>query len=886
MRKLLFVTLVTVGIASAVTYTQSRPSRQVLPLVDLEATDMVAAAANESTALWFVELASPPTSEGSATSALDREEAEFHRSASAAGVGYSRGRRFSTLWNGVTVRASGKEVSKLRSLAGVQAVYPVALVKRQQFEEQPGNNSNMVTALAMTGADVAQSELGLTGRGVRVAVIDTGIDYQHTDLGGCFGRGCRVAKGYDLVGDAFNADPDSPAYNPIAVPDRFPDDCNGHGTHVSGIIGANGGITGVAPKVTFHAYRVFGCDGATTSDIMLEAMERALDDGADVLNMSIGAAFQWPQYPTAQAANRLVRRGMVVVASIGNEGATGLYAASAPGVGSSVIGVASVDNTHANLAAFTVSPDGRRVGYSSATGAPPAPFSGSAPLARTGTPTTTNDACLALPAGSLTGRIALIRRGTCGFAIKAANAQAAGAAGVVIYNNAAGRLNITVEGAVPILIPVVTITAADGVVINDRVAAGPTVLTWTSLLVSEPQATSGLISSFSSYGLPPDLSFKPDLSAPGGSVRSTMPIELGSYGNISGTSMSSPHVAGAVALLLEARPRTSPDEVLTRLQNNARPGAWWGNPGLGFLDNVHRQGAGLLAIDDAILADAIVSPGNLALGEIEAGSVRRVLRISADELKDRRKHRRGHGHDDDPVTYTLGHEPALATGATTFVPSFFDSPATVEFAAPTVTIGERGKRWGPDLDARVLVTITPPDDDESRLFGGYITLTPDDGGAVLRVPYTGYNGDYQAIAALTPTPAGFPWLAKLVGGALTNQPGGASFTLVGDDVPIILFHLDHQVRTFKLEVIDVVTGRSLHFADDEDLLGRNSSATSFFGFVWDGTAFRRAGGRPRTVPNGTYRLELTALKALGNPRNPAHTERWTSPDITIARPTP
>src|SRR5262249_7206316 len=157
---------------------------------------------------------------------------------------------------------------------------------------------DLVTAIKMTGADVAQNELGLTGRGVRVAVMDTGVDFDHPDLGGCFGPGCRVDKGFDLVGDAFNAnDP-----NPIIKPDPIPDDCNGHGTHVAGIIGANGGIKGVAPGVTFHAYRVFGCEGATTSDIMLAAMELVHEDGADVLNMSIGAARQWPQYPTAQGA--------------------------------------------------------------------------------------------------------------------------------------------------------------------------------------------------------------------------------------------------------------------------------------------------------------------------------------------------------------------------------------------------------------------------------------------------------------------------------------------------------------------------------------------------------------------------------------------------------
>jgi len=163
-------------------------------------------------------------------------------------------------------------------------------------------------------------------------------------------------------------------------------------------------------------------------------------------------------------------------------------------------------------------------------------------------------------------------------------------------------------------------------------------------------------------------------------------------------------------------------------------------------------------------------------------------------------------------------------------------------------------------------------------------LTPDDGGTVPRVPYAGYKGDYQAIVALTPTPAGFPWLAKLVGTSLVNQPTGAAFTLVGNDLPFILLHLDHQVTNLKLEVINVVTEQPVGFADIEEFLPRNSTATSFFAFTWDGTTMKRAGGKLHTVPNGSYRFELTVLKALGDPDNPVHTERWPSPTIVISRP--
>ncbi|HET9445072.1 MAG TPA: S8 family serine peptidase, partial [Steroidobacteraceae bacterium] len=293
-----------------------------------------AAAVNETPSLWLVELSSEPSSEGTSAATLAEEKKAFRRSAEGAGLRYTERYSFGTLWNGVSVSINPRDVAQLARLPGVKGIYPVVTFSPPDPSLNPG--IELVTAIKQTGVDIAQNTLGLTGAGIKVAVMDTGIDFDHPDLGGCFGPGCRVFTGWDFVGDAFNADDTSPTYNPVAVPDPIPDDCNGHGTHVAGIVGANGAIRGVAPNVKFGAYRVFGCDGSTTAEIMIAAMERALFDGMDILNMSIGAAFQWPQYPTAVAASRLVNKGMVVVASIGNSGASGLYSASAPGLGKNV----------------------------------------------------------------------------------------------------------------------------------------------------------------------------------------------------------------------------------------------------------------------------------------------------------------------------------------------------------------------------------------------------------------------------------------------------------------------------------------------------------------------------------------------------------------------
>jgi minor extracellular serine protease Vpr len=826
--------------------------------------------AAEGTRLWFVELSGAPQADGNSSGAIAAEKGRFRKAASEAGARFVERRSFDVLFNGFSVEAGPQDRAKLARLPGVKAIYPVEVIAAPTYERDAGGGApDLATAITMTGANLVHQQLGLTGAGVKVGVMDTGIDIDHPDFGGSGSNGTtpfptpRITHGYDFVGDAFNADPASPAYNPNPVPDAVPDDCGGHGSHVAGIVGANGTLKGVAPGVTFGAYRVFGCAGSTTADVMIAAMERALADGMHVLNMSIGSAFQWPQYPTAQAADRLVNKGVVVVTSAGNSGASGLYSMSAPGAARNVIATASFDNIAVTLNTFTVSPDNLAIGYSTMTGSVAAPKTGAAPMARTGTTTTADDACAALPAGSLAGKVALIRRGTCGFAVKAVNAQNAGAIGVVIYNNAAGRPNGTIAGS-GATIPVVQVSDTEGATLNTRLASGPVTMTWSANVAAFPNPTGNTISSFSSYGLAPDLTLKPNIGAPGGLIWSTVPLEQGGFGSNSGTSMASPHVAGAVALVLQAQPKTSAHAMRGLLQNTATPKAWWGNPAAGFLDNVHRQGAGLLNVKAAIESTTSIAPSELAVGEGAGGAViTRQLTLK--------------NNGSSAVTYDLSHAPALATGASSFTPSFFNTPAAVAFSAPSVGIAAGGS-------ATVTVSITVPATLADRgQYGGYIIATPQGGGAAHRVPYAGFKGDYQAIQVLTPTASGFPWLAKTTNGStFSNNAAGVPYSMSGMDIPFIALHLDHQARRVRLEAFDAASGKSWHRVSDDEYVGRNSTATGFFSFAWDGTT--TSGNKEYTVPNGTYVVKVSVLKALGDEANPAHWETWTSPTITIARP--
>ena len=794
---------------------------------------------NETPEIWFVELSGRPAADGGRPAQLQAEKNAFRANAARAGLVYTERYAFDTLWNGLSIEIASSHLSALLRIPGVVNIYPVEQIVLPEPEQ--GLSPDLYSALAMTGADTVQEELGYTGAGIKVGVIDTGIDYDHPDLGAGFGPVYRVAYGYDFVGDAFDG-------TNMPVPDDDPMDCNGHGTHVAGIVGANGDVIGVAPDVTFGAYKVFGCTGYTWGDIMIAAMEMALVDGMDVVNMSIGAAYQWPQYPTATASNRLVNMGVVVVASIGNSGAFGLYSGSAPGLGEKVIGVASFDNTHLYLPYFEVA--GGPIVYLTMA------FSDAPPTDGTYEIVPANLDGTEIDPGSLAGNVALVERGTYAFSVKAINAIAAGAVGVVIHNNVPGLLSGTLGEPLADPKPVVGISLADGNFI--RAQTEPVSMTWTDGMISAVNPTGGLISSFSSYGLAPDLTLKPDIGAPGGSIYST--YLDGGYATMSGTSMSAPHVAGAAALLLEARPNTPSQAVRGILQNSADPADWWGFPGVGYIDNVHRQGAGMLDIYGAITSTTKIEPGKISTGESEAGPYTQMLTIENKAAMD--------------VTYDLSFVNALSTGANTFSVGFSLGNASVVFSSPSVTVPA-------DSTVTVEATIYPATGPLGGIYGGYIVFTPQGGGQVYRVPYAGYIGDYQSIQVLAPGAGGWPQLGFFDGDDFVVAAPGRVFTMEGYDIPYFLVHLAHQSRTFRVEIF-AENGRAWHRAYNLEYLPRNSGPTAYYAFGFDGQTF--AGRRTITVPDGTYYAVISVLKANGDDNNPDHWETWTSPHFVIDRP--
>lgn len=796
----------------------------------------------------FVELTGAPTADEAVAdvkaqaAAVAKEQHEFRSAVKASGLKFTERYAYSTLFNGFSMTVATADLPKLARMPGVTNIYPVMVEELPELQ----SSTDMIRA-----PEVVES--GYDGTGVKVAIIDTGIDYTHPALGGCLGTACRVARGYDFVGDEY-VGPDSPVR-----PDADPMDQNGHGTHVAGIVGAFGreenGIRGVAPGVLLYAYKVFGATGPTSADIMVAAMERAYQDQADVVNMSIGSSFQWPQYPTGKAADRLVKKGVVVSVSAGNSGANGLIAGGAPSVSSRVLAVASFDNTEMTVLRADIS-DGSQAGYGVMTFSPE-PYGMSLEVVPVPNLGNADDDYGGL---DVTGKVALISRGTDTFGNKVARAMRFGAAAAIVHNNTAGffagTLGTPDNGGTP-WIPAMSLSFEDGERLRALAAGGSVTITFTDEATTVANPTGNQISSFSSWGPAPDLSLKPDLGAPGGMIYSTYPLHLGTGGSasLSGTSMAAPHAAGAAALILHARPGLKAQQVMDLMRNTSTPKRYGT---LEFLWPVNRQGAGMIDVVAAVNSPVRAEPAKLSLGELGNSQTAR----EQIDLVNMTRH---------PVTYTVTHHPALASYADTpnnQTVKLTTHAARVSFNRETVTVPARGR-------AHVRVNITPPADGfEGLLFGGYITLTPDDGGPALNVPYLGWQGDYQAFSTLDYNLYALPWLASLDGASYTKRES-MTINPAAEESAYVLINLARQASQLRLVVLNS-RGRTVATAVNEKFVGRNSGPDAFTVLAWDGRDKRGV-----VVPSGQYTLELQVLRPLGDPHNPSHWDIWESGVITV-----
>jgi len=481
---------------------------------------------------------------------------------------------FHDAMNGMKVEIERGEIAGLSAMPGVVQVVGVPKY----------NISNAVSVPFIGAPAVWQGTPGFRGEHVKIAIIDTGVDYTHANFGGpgtvaafaaaaatstaaadptMFGPNApKVKGGTDLVGDAYNAD----VATSVPMPDPNPLDCNGHGSHVSGTAAgfgvANDGSTyhgpyneaayaagfgigpGVAPLADLYMVRVFGCTGST--NVVSEAIDWAVHNDMDVISMSLGSPYGTSTSADAIASDNAAKAGIIVVAAAGNNGPAP-YITGDPASANHAISVAAM-----NARAFLV--NGVHIALSSGGGANGVEANslklptGSVPavILKAGTGLSLGCNASDYPASGAAGAIVIISRGTCSFNQKAANAEAAGAVAIGVVNNGAGFFNPLLTN---VTIPFIELLLSD----TPTFVAAPSPQTASVAPANLPDVTFKLAASFSSGGpRSGDGSLKPNVSAPGVNVFSTL-IGSGNGGTYdSGTSMATPHVAGVAALAVQA----------------------------------------------------------------------------------------------------------------------------------------------------------------------------------------------------------------------------------------------------------------------------------------------------------------------------------------------
>ncbi|WP_436376140.1 S8 family serine peptidase [Cytobacillus sp. BC1816] len=502
-------------------------------------------------------------------------------------------REYRNAFNGVSMTLPGIAVEELLQSGAVKRIWSNAQVQLDlPSVEQSKIKPKMADSIPQIGVDKLHDE-GVTGKGIKVGVLDTGIDYSHPDLTDSY-KGYRAengqdpkafdpasVKGWDFINN--DADPMEATYDEWKAANR-PEFLNGsayytsHGTHVSGTIAAQKdnavdyAVKGVAPDVDLFAYRVLGPYGSGTTDGVLAGIDKAVEDGMDVINLSLGASVNDPLYPTSVAINNAMLSGVVSVVAAGNAGPSEKTLGS-PGTSAFGITVGASDAA-ISIPAFKASA-GDKVFKSMKLLAKN--FSDdlkmlegkSYPVVFTG---------LGKPGDftgkELAGRIALIERGELTFEEKVKNAKNAGAAAVIIFNNTEGEIPAYI-GENTKYIPTFQLTKGDG----DYLKENPEVsLTFNQL--AEVKTEGDSLADFSSRGpVNSNYDIKPDLVAPGVSIFSTYPEFMNhpeegqdyssAYARLNGTSMATPHIAGVAALMLQQNPDLDPFAVKTAMMNTS-----------------------------------------------------------------------------------------------------------------------------------------------------------------------------------------------------------------------------------------------------------------------------------------------------------------------------
>lgn len=880
------------------------PSKTVRVIVELEKAPTIEAATQKG--VLYKDL--PASEKASLEAAVESDQATIQSAVKMAAPSVTYLENFTTVFNGFSAEVAVGQVEKIAKLSGVKKVYEATEYTRPSVQPEMKYSKELVQAQQAWG------DYGYKGEGMVVGVIDTGIDPSHKDMvltddsTGDITKDevqALVAEGSIENGEYFT--PKVPfGWNYMDDNNQILDlgpEASMHGMHVAGTVGANGdeeaenpGLKGVAPETQLLALKVFGNDpqfASTYGDIYVKAIDDSIKLGADVINMSLGstAGYVDSSNPEQMAVARSTENGILVAISAGNSDMFGSgtwypYAENqdygltgAPSVSKESFGVASFENTIVTGYSFDYHVNGVEAGqamYLLANDADPIDL----PNASYEVEFAGFGNAAEFEGKDFTGKFALISRGQINFTAKGLNAQAAGAAGVIVYNNTTGTINMASDPAIKI--PYMSSLQADGLAMKEQIDLGNTVtVSFEGDNIETPNPNAGLMSDFTSWGPTPNLDFKPEITAPGGNIFST--LNNNEYGLMSGTSMAAPHVAGGTALVYQ---RVDADFGLTgaeRVQFAKNLMMNTANPvelAEGEFVSPRRQGAGLMQLHDALSTDVMVT--NADTGEAKVA----LKEISNDQYSFTLT---AENFSDEAAEFAVDvnvqvDAPVNAGPYFVTIPNDYGSLVITEdasIAAPaTVTVPANGT-----VEIPVTVDISEVSAELDAYFkngffvDGFVTLTDVNeeitGNTSLVVPYFGFNGEWDDARIFdyfawdeVMTYYGFTLLADGDGNILNGGTHLAedvydtekfAFSPNGDgsvDSVIPVFSLIRNAKEFEVNVLNEA-GTVIRTIRTAENLTKHYSGTDSFtynpAYAWDGKA------RGKTVADGDYQIQLRAV---------------------------
>ncbi|WP_082355369.1 S8 family serine peptidase [Bacillus sp. FJAT-22090] len=778
-------------------------------------------------------------------------------------ISIKQGYSFDTVLNGFAAVVKANDLPKLLTVQGVTLVEPDTIVyaMEEPKKSKPTNTTlkdkkieaKMNTSISFLGIEKLWNE-GFEGQGIKVAVLDTGIDANHPEFAGIYKGGKNFipnSSDYTRTRSADDASETSPVERPAGTPEfnaRGSAFYTSHGTHVAGTIAAIGaneyGIKGIAPKVDLYAYRVLGAYGSGANSGIVKAIDTAVIEGMDVINLSLGGENNSETDSGSFAINNAMMAGTIAVVATGNSG---------PNRGT--IGTPST----ARLGIAVGNTTNPETMYNGEVNVKVGQYNLTKQLQLMGTTFGKDLATqlqgefdlVAVPGNGeakdyqgidVNGKVALISRGSIAFVDKIAHAKANGAVATIIHNFAGGtnapNASGTFLGDSFAFLPTFDMSQTDGDAIRAALANGAGKVTFGKF--GSANTTGDEVNDSSSRGpTTPNFDIKPDVSAPGTNIMSTIPMYKAdfpdavyneAYDRKTGTSMATPHIAGIAALVQQANPSWNAFDVKVALSNTAK-----------VLNtakyDVFAQGAGRVnayaAARPNVLAyalDTAVLDGTGAIVENKKGTVT----FGPQSLKE----------NNISVTKQILVKDIKGQGGNYNVTvdttkTFGDAKLTID--KPTFTLA------GEQL-LNVTLTASKATAPNGSEILGYIHING--GGSEISLPFA---ADFGGVAA-----------TEIRNMAIT----GTDLSFNGDgvkDSAVLSFTLTGDVATNYIEIWDIMNPEGGEYGDGYigylhagSSLGKGSYTLNVAG------QYKPWGSAPATtIPDGLYTIDFTAQAATG-----------------------